>query len=76
MKITTKGQVTIPHRLRRRLGLLPGTDVRFEESDGVAAIRPLLTKEELIRERLQRARGVADRGLTTEDVLRLTRGED
>ena len=29
MKITTKGQVTIPVEIRERLGLLPETEVRF-----------------------------------------------
>ena len=76
MKITTKGQVTIPQRLRRQLGLLPGTEVRFEEADGAAVIRPLLSKRELIEERIRRARGTADGGLTTDEVMRLTRGED
>ena len=76
MKITTKGQVTIPQRLRRRLGLLPGTEVRFEETDGAAVIRPLLSKRELIEERLRRATGIAGRGLSTDEVMRLTRGED
>ena len=62
MKITTKGQVTIPQRLRRRLGLLPGTEVRFEETDGAAVIRPLLSKRELIEERIRRVTGIADPG--------------
>lgn len=76
MKITTKGQVTIPQPLRRKLGLLPGTEVRFEEAGGCAVIRPLLTKRELIEERLRRARGTADAGLTTDEIMRLTRGDD
>ena len=34
MKITTKGQVTIPQRLRLKFDLLPHTEVVFEEVDG------------------------------------------
>jgi AbrB family looped-hinge helix DNA binding protein len=30
MRITTKGQVTIPQDVRERAGLMPGTDVAFE----------------------------------------------
>ena len=30
MKITTKGQVTIPVEIREKLGLLPNTEVEFE----------------------------------------------
>ena len=76
MKITTKGQVTIPEPLRRRLGLLPGTEVRFEEADGCAVIRPALSKRELIEERIQSVTGAAGPGMSTDEVMRLTRGED
>ena len=76
MRITAKGQVTIPQRLRQRLGLLPHTEVAFVETDGGALIRPLLSKEQLIEQRLRKARGVAPSGLSTDEVMQLTRGED
>ena len=76
MKITTKGQVTIPQRFRLKFGLLPHTDVRFEETDGGVTIRPVLSKRELLEDRLRRARGVAVRGVRTDDIMRLTRGDD
>ena len=75
MRITSKGQVTIPQRLRQRFGLLPHTEVVFDEADGGVVIRPALSKRELIEQRLRRARGVAAGGLTTEEVMSLTRGE-
>ena len=37
-------------------------------------IRPVLNKRELIQERLRQVSGVAGPGLTTDEVLRLTRG--
>ena len=76
MKITTKGQVTIPQRLRLKFGLLPHTDVTFEEADGCVVIRPLLSRQALVEERLREARGVAGGGTTTDDVMRLTRGDE
>jgi len=40
MRITSKGQVTIPIEIRKRLGLLPHTEVRFEvEGDAVRILR-------------------------------------
>ena len=39
MKITTKGQVTIPQDIRERLGLLPHTEVDFEVRGDVRARR-------------------------------------
>jgi AbrB family looped-hinge helix DNA binding protein len=40
MRITSKGQVTIPKDIRERLGLLPDTEVEFAVERGVAVIRP------------------------------------
>lgn len=76
MRITTKGQVTIPQHFRLKFGLLPHTDVRFEEADGGVTIRPMVSKRTLVADRLRKARGVAVRGIRTDDVIRLTRGDD
>ena len=40
MRITSKGQVTIPQDIRERLGLLPNTDVQFFVERGAAVLRP------------------------------------
>jgi len=40
MRITSKGQVTIPQAIRERLGLLPNTEVEFAVERGVAVLRP------------------------------------
>ena len=68
--------MTIPQRLRSRFGLLPHTEVNFEEGDGCVVIRPMLSKRALVAERLRRARGVASGDLGTDDVMRLTRGDE
>jgi AbrB family looped-hinge helix DNA binding protein len=39
MRITSKGQVTIPQDIRERLGLLPNTEVEFAVKGGEAVIR-------------------------------------
>ena len=45
------------------------------ESEGGKVIRPALSKRARIEQCLRNARGVADSGLGTDDVMRLTRGE-
>ena len=40
MRITSKGQVTIPQNVREQLGLLPHTEVEFSIERGKAVIRP------------------------------------
>ncbi len=38
MKVTEKGQVTIPKPIRERFGLYPGTEIRFVEKDHRVAV--------------------------------------
>ena len=73
MKITTKGQVTIPQALRLKFGLLPNTTAVFEETDGGVIIRPDKRRHALIEERLREARGTADANLSSDEIMRLTR---
>lgn len=40
--VTTKGQITIPADVRRRLGLEPGDRVEFVEMEGGFAIKPAI----------------------------------
>lgn len=72
--VTSKGQVTIPKPVRDLLGLEPGSAVDFElASDG----RVVLVKASADRpaSRFARLRGHAGRGLTTNEIMALTRGE-
>jgi AbrB family looped-hinge helix DNA binding protein len=72
--VTRKGQVTIPKRVRDRLGLEPGSAVEFELGpDG----RVVLVKAEAAHpaSRFEALRGRAGTGLSTDQILALTRGE-
>jgi len=40
MRLTSKGQVTIPQEIRERLGLMPRTEVEFEVEGDAVRIRP------------------------------------
>lgn len=76
-RITSKGQVTIPKELREQLGFLPGTEVEFSEEGQEIRLRkaPGRGRGRLIVEHLQKSGGGKYR-MTTEEVMRLTRGED
>jgi len=73
-KMTTKGQVTIPKRLRDHLGLKPGSDIDFELTDDGRVF--LKTQKEAPQSRFARLRGSAKLGMTTDELMALTRGED
>lgn len=75
MRITSKGQVTIPIEIRRQLGLVPESEVVFEIDGNTARLRKLESASPNRGERLVREmRGRATLALTTDDILALTRG--
>lgn len=76
MKVTVKGQVTIPVALRRRYGIETNTDVRFTPTKRGILIAPAETREERFLSALARATGSATTGLTTDEIMQMTRGED
>ena len=78
MRLTSKGQVTIPQKLREKAGLLPGTEVEFElDGDSVRIRRALAPFEPGRGERvIERLRGSATLRMTTDEIMALTRGED
>lgn len=75
MKITTKGQVTIPREIRERLGLLPHTEVDFEIRDGDVVLTKAHTGRRG-RKVVERLRGRGSVRMSTDDILALTRAED
>ena len=81
MRITSKGQVTIPVAIRERAGLMPNTEVEFVYEGGDVVIR---------RQRRGKRNGKLSRGerlvahlrahpgdgkMTTDEILALMRGE-
>ena len=71
MRVTQKGQVTIPLEVRRALGIRPGTDVGFQlDGDGA---RLVVGRDQAARE-IARMRGAGDVELSTDEILALTRG--
>lgn len=76
MRITSKGQVTIPLAIRERTGLLPHTEVRFEvEGDAVRILRDERPHGGRGEKLLVQLRGRATSGLSTDEIMALTRGD-
>jgi antitoxin PrlF len=74
-RVTRKGQVTIPKRVRDHLGIEPGSVVDFElGADG----RIVLVKAGAAPKpsRFERIRGIAKTKLTTDQIMALLRGND
>lgn len=77
MRITSKGQVTIPIEIREQLGFLPSTEVRFEVENDVLRLVRVQTEKGPSRgaRLLSRLRGSASVKLSTDEIMALTRGE-
>lgn len=75
MKITTKGQVTIPQHIRERYGLLPGTEVTFEDVNGEVQLKKQKGQKSRGRALVEHMRGRAKTRLSTDEIMALTRGE-
>lgn len=73
MRMTSKGQVTIPLELRQQFGLGPGDEVEVVAGDGGALVRPARRERGRGADLVARLRDRADGGLTADDVLGLTR---
>ncbi len=77
MKITSKGQVTIPKEMRDSLGLLPGTEVEFVPGEREIRVRKAATGRRRGEEFIEHLREAGKNyTMTTDEVMRLTRGED
>ena len=75
--VTVKGQVTIPKPIRDRLGLRPGDRVAFEVGlDGAVLLRKAVVGPDPSADRFARLMGCATAGLTTDEIMAMTRGED
>ncbi len=76
MRITSKGQVTIPIEIREQLGLLPDTQVAFAiERGGVRITKAAPTAGRTRgRQIVEHMRGRATSRLTTARIMRLMRG--
>ncbi len=71
MRVTSKGQVTIPRNIREALGISPETEIDFVEENG----KFYLVKKDMpaIKKKFKKLRGIATAEMTTDEILSLTR---
>jgi AbrB family looped-hinge helix DNA binding protein len=72
VRVTTKGQVTIPQHSREKLGIVPATDIEFvEEKDRVYILKKKGTGNR--NNKFRKLRGISTIRMTTDEILALTR---
>ncbi|RJP35945.1 MAG: AbrB/MazE/SpoVT family DNA-binding domain-containing protein [Desulfobacteraceae bacterium] len=72
MRVTTKGQVTIPIDIRKKLGITPSTEVDFvEDGDRIFLIK--CKRKTGTARKFAKLRGIATVKMTTDEIMKLTR---
>ena len=74
MRVTEKGQVTIPKDLRGALGIGAGTEVRFEAQGNTLVVRKVSEAPTRGTRLATRLRGRGDVAMTTDEIMAFTRG--
>ncbi|OIN95971.1 MAG: AbrB family transcriptional regulator [Deltaproteobacteria bacterium CG1_02_45_11] len=74
MRVTTKGQVTIPQEIREKLGITPAVEIDFVEEKGrIYLVKK--TGEPKKTHKFRNLRGIATIKMTTDEIMALTRGD-
>ncbi len=73
MRITSKGQVTIPVEVREKAGLMPNTEVEFEVRNQVVVLRKAGKAPRRGRRLIALMRGKGAKRLSTDQIMALTR---
>jgi antitoxin PrlF len=74
MRVTSKGQVTIPQNVRKQLGITPGSEVDFQLDEAGARLIRLNPGDGKALAADMRARATV--AMSTEQIMALTRGDD
>ncbi len=72
MHVTTKGQVTIPLKIRDKYSITSDTEIDFIDEDGKIILIKLDNKTNR-RNKFNKVRGIATVKMTTDEIMKLTR---
>lgn len=74
MRITEKGQITIPQEIREKYGFLPESEVQFVEEEGAVYLIKVPDKKTRGRKLIEQMQNKATIKMSTEQIMQLTRG--
>jgi AbrB family looped-hinge helix DNA binding protein len=75
MRVTTKGQVTIPQSIREMLNITPATEIEFIVGEDDRVYIQKIKDQETVG-RFTKLRGSATVKMTTEEIMALTRSDE
>ncbi|MFP4016027.1 MAG: AbrB/MazE/SpoVT family DNA-binding domain-containing protein [Halanaerobiales bacterium] len=71
IKVTSKGQVTIPKELRKKMGIGPGDYLEIKEEASSYVISKKVNKE-----KIEKYLGILNENRNSDDIVRELRGHD
>jgi len=75
MRVTSKGQVTIPRNIRQKLGIAPQSEVEFVIEGNTVRLKTVAGADSKGKRLVDSLRGRATVRMTTDEIMALTRGE-
>ena len=76
MRVTSKGQVTIPRNIRQHLGIVTQSEVEFVIDGNAVTLRTVKGEISRGKKLVDSLRGRATVKMTTDEIMSLTRGDD
>lgn len=76
MRVTSKGQVTIPRDIRRQMGIVSQSEVEFVIEHNTVILRSVQGSLSKGKRLVETLRGRATVKMTTDEIMALTRGEE
>ncbi len=75
MRVTSKGQVTIPIEVREKAGILPNTEVEFEIIKNKVFLKKAKNQPKRGKDLIKQMQGRGTVKMTTDEIMALTREE-
>ena len=76
MRVTSKGQVTIPVEIREKMGIFANSEVEFVVQGNLVILQKASGGTQRGKRLVERIRGRATIRMSTDEIMALTRGED
>jgi len=76
MRVTSKGQVTIPRNIRQYLAIFPQSEVEFVVEGNTVILRTVRGETSKGKRLVEALRGRATVRMTTDEIMAFTRGEE
>ena len=75
MKVSEKGQITIPKDLRDALGIGAGSEVTIDRAGDTVVVRKVMGASGRGHQLAERLRGRGDVRMSTDEIMALTRAD-